>query len=88
MTEVLLVALAACFFVSGIEEIITPLGRWRGLAAIILSLPLLFLNDSILESIVSIFASSFLVLVIISYTQSGVISESMARRLPRRVPPL
>jgi predicted PurR-regulated permease PerM len=91
VTTVLLVALAACFAITAFEEFVRPIGRFRGFVALILSLSnLLVSKDSVASSAISILASAFLTLVILSFMDKsfGTIPESMARRLPRRVPPL
>jgi hypothetical protein len=91
VTNVLLVALAACFAITAFEEFVRPIGRLRGVVALILSLANLFLGrESIASSAISVMASAFLSLVILLFMDKtfGAIPESIARRLPRRVPPL
>jgi len=91
MTDVILVALAASFVVSGFEEFVRPMGRWRGLVSLALASPLPFITElSGARTIVSMLATAFITLVVVSFLENNfrVIPESMARRLPRRVPPL
>lgn len=92
MYGLLVISLATAFVITAIEGLFVPLGKWRGLVALIMSsLGAVFalgLNYGML--VFTSLASSFLSMVISLLVTNLLESQDprTLRGLPRRVPPL
>jgi hypothetical protein len=88
MGIVLIAALATACILTAVESLIKPLGKWRGLLALVLSLlSCLNLNTRPLYLVVYALASTFVSLTVSLATEQILvgISPRQARGLPSRV---
>ena len=92
MTIVLISGLATATILTAVETFIKPLGRWRGLLTLVVSiLTCLNLGAELSKLIVYALASSFIGLTLSTSVEllfSGPTTARQARGLPNKVPPL
>ena len=89
MVNLILISLAVAFFVSAFEELVRPLGKWRGLFSLAVAFGGCFLAGgmSIGVAIVTAVAAAF-VGIVVTFVVQSVFAPKELRVLPRRIPPL
>lgn len=85
MSDVIAVSLATACILTAIEGLLIPLGKWRGLLALVTGLGfLLILGETWPKIFIDTFAVTFVGLTL-SLIVEQVFSSPESRRLPRRV---
>ncbi|NDA61956.1 MAG: hypothetical protein EBX50_07930 [Chitinophagia bacterium] len=92
MTNLIIISLATAFIITAVEELLIVLGKWRGLAAFVLSLMFsYFVLEHLWGRIIVIsLSASFLGMTcsMLVRTLLEVNDTRTIRGVPRRVPPL
>lgn len=92
MTVVFIAALATACLLTAIEELLTSIGRWRGLVALIASTAgILVLTPLAWSQIFYTLAATYLGLsfsIVVESLMPNTTMQRGGRNLPRRVPPL
>ena len=92
METLLLASLSAAFVINAIDELLFPIGKWRGLVSLAVSTACVFLTGDcpLTKSIFMSMAGGFTSLVITAIIGLSVPKDMVRvqRGLPRRVPPL
>lgn len=92
MTVVFIAALATACLLTAIEELLTSIGRWRGLVALLASTAgIMVLTPLAWSQIVYALAATYLGLSFSILVESLIPNTALqrsGRNLPRRVPPL
>lgn len=92
MTTLLIAALATAFVLTGIEELLGSLGKYRGFVALILSGLSVYFTEQVpvgllvFTSLAAAFAGLTLSVSVVNLLESR--DTRIVKRLPRRVPPL
>ena len=92
MTELLIVSLSTAFIVTAVEELIYPIGKFKGLVALVFSFLGAYFTVSgtwglvTFTAIASSFAGMFLSMSAMNLIETR--DSRAVRNLPRRIPPL
>jgi len=92
MTDLVIISLAVAFVLTGVEELIFPIGKWRGLLALVLSTLASIATVEqkwgivICTALACSFASMTCAMLVSTLIDSR--DPRVLRGVPRRVPPL